>query len=889
MNIFRRVAVKSLLKNRTRTIVTIIGVILSVAMFTAVTSAISTLYTHFARVESYERGSYYLEFLGTSHDALTEMQTDSDTKALASGEYLGYGRPENQELREDRFVYVLSVSGNFSEMLPVHLTSGRMPENEHELLLPDHFPRTPQVGQTLTLSLGDRVSDGMLLFQRNPYTADEAFQTRETRDYTIVGTYERPDFEPSDGPGYTALTVGEGTDSGCYDVYVQLKSSKTETLDAYAQRYKDRTHGVDYNWSYLRAMGNMRYDNYDTAVIQFAAILFGLIMIGSISLIYSAFSISVSERTKQFGLLSSIGATKKQLRKTVIYEAYAVSLIGIPLGLLAGCGGMWVTFTLLGDRLSTMFGRAKLPVRFSVSLPALAVAALVGLLTVRISAMIPARRAMRISAIEAIRQSRDVKDTPHGGSGKLAYKLFGLPGMLSKKYFTRSRKKYRATIISLAMSVLLFVSASTYGAYLTNAATDVTAVNSYDYACSVSGMSVADAQTAAQRLSEGAGIERAWCSVSDSVSGLVAQSDFAEAYRQFLIEENMQLGMDKSIAELQEILFSPNLNYLDDAAYAAVCAAAGISPEQGGAVFCNHALRVSYAGGNCRMTYDGPILRPGLTEIPVATAQTRDGYVSVVNNFWQDENGTWVGEYVLYEQDKYWDTHSIDGAPVSVTLPLQPQTYAIAAELTQSEYASDNWPQIFLPLSALEDDTAEVTFFVAASDYEQAVETIQSVLRSVNIPLREDDIYDAHANERSARDILTVIRVFSFGFITLISLICVANVFNTISTNVALRRRDFAMLRSVGMTQGGIYRMMVYECLLYGVRALLLGLPLSAGVAYLISQAAGNLSTGGFWMPWQAIVIAVVSVFLVVFASMLYAVSKLRRDNPVETLKEENV
>ena len=136
---------------------------------------------------------------------------------------------------------------------------------------------------------------------------------------------------------------------------------------------------------------------------------------------------------------------------------------------------------------------------------------------------------------------------------------------------------------------------------------------------------------------------------------------------------------------------------------------------------------------------------------------------------------------------------------------------------------------------------------------------------------------------------LTVINVFSYGFITLISLICVANVFNTISTNVAVRRRDFAMLRSVGMTQGGIYRMMGYECLLYGVRALLIGLPLSAGVAWLISRAAREIGSGGFRMPWGSVAVAVICVFLVVFVSMLYAVSKIRRDNPVETLKEENI
>ena len=192
-------------------------------------------------------------------------------------------------------------------------------------------------------------------------------------------------------------------------------------------------------------------------------------------------------------------------------------------------------------------------------------------------------------------------------------------------------------------------------------------------------------------------------------------------------------------------------------------------------------------------------------------------------------------------------------------------------------------------MKAEDEKASEIDLFVIASDPDRARQSMSAALSAACPGFREEDLLDVRAGERQTRDMLTVINVFSYGFITLISLICVANVFNTISTNVAVRRRDFAMLRSVGMTQGGIYRMMGYECLLYGVRALLIGLPLSAGVAWLISCAAREIGSGGFRMPWGSVAVAVICVFLVVFVSMLYAVSKIRRDNPVETLKEENI
>ena len=115
-----------------------------------------------------------------------------------------------------------------------------------------------------------------------------------------------------------------------------------------------------------------------------------------------------------------------------------------------------------------------------------------------------------------------------------------------------------------------------------------------------------------------------------------------------------------------------------------------------------------------------------------------------------------------------------------------------------------------------------------------------------------------------------------------------ANVFNTISTNVALRRREFAMLRSVGMTRGGMNRMMNYECLLYGFRALAFGLPLSALMTLFIYDTVGSSVSSTFQIPWSAVAVAVCSIFVVVFATMLYAMGRIKRENPIDALKNEN-
>lgn len=319
MNVFHRVAQRSMRANRMRTIVTIIGVILSAAMFTAVTTFATTLLTHLQRVTAYLDGAYYLGVHNVDADTLASMRADSDIEAFSTAEVLGYAEVTVNNSNKP-YLYVEAIDAGFSDRMPVHLVEGRMPENGTELLIPDHLQAysdagTYLVGDTLTLELGDRYSGGWRLWQNNgfqpegdesadPGLTDEPEQpeqllARETRTYTIVGVYQRPNFEDYSAPGFSALTVQENEpQTGLYDVYLLLRDAKQETLDRVMARYSDAAEGgISMNWDYLRTQGNFRYDNYSRFLLMFVIIFVLLIMLGSVSLIYSAFSISVSERT----------------------------------------------------------------------------------------------------------------------------------------------------------------------------------------------------------------------------------------------------------------------------------------------------------------------------------------------------------------------------------------------------------------------------------------------------------------------------------------------------------------------------------------------------------------------------------------------------------------
>ena len=908
MNVFNKVTLESLKKNRTRTIVTIIGIMLSAAMICASTTLVSSMQNFVLRCAIHIDGDWYGAVYDAAYKDYEDIRDSDRVSSTAYAQVLGYAKIDSANERKP-YLYVLggdAASGYF-ETMPVHLLLGTLPKDSTEIILPEHLTSNGKVnytlGDTVTLDVGDRTLDGKRLGQDTPvYAYDsethtevmsgERLENTEPRTYTVVGIYERPTFEDYSAPGYTALTTADPKSADQSSIHCYFKLHKPAGVYdfmkemGYTQEYR-----YAYNTKVLLYSGTAPFDSFLTAFYSLAAIIIALIVFGSVSLIYNAFSISVSERTRQFGLLSSVGATRKQLRRMVLFEALAVSIVGIPLGILVGIGGIGITLLLIGDKFFSIV-RVDIPMRLCVSWQAVVIAAVIALVTVLISAWIPSKRATRVSAVEAIRQSMDIKVSGRPvRTSKLAYKLFGLPGVLAGKHYKRNRKKYRTTVVSLFMSIVLFVSAAAFTDYMMESAEGGLASDQFDliYAAESDASSTMTPDALLELLFSEQNVTGGTYTKKQFLQGDISReyvtAMFADRFSNFGTESEDAAPKELSISGYLYFVADAEFNRLlekydlKEADYYDRDKPLGIALDRN----IEFDRRLEKYVTLDTLQGDGCMIE-GLYYVEI------DGYYRKDSRI--DENGNKV---VLYQNR--------DNESDIIELPYGESfaKYTLRSEKTIEEapfFVSRSTPvaiNMIYPYSMLESVVPEAAlnqfrnteYFLTSSNHTASFEKLATMLTENSLSSRQ--LFDYAANAETNRNVVTIIRVFAYGFIVLISLIAAANVFNTISTNISLRCREFAMLKSVGMTQKGFRRMMNYECLLYGSKALLLGLPVSCGITYLIYRAVTTAYETSFHLPWAAIGIAVLSVFLVVFATMMYAMRKVKKDNPIDALKSENL
>lgn len=898
MNVFNKVTLQSLKKNKTRTIVTIIGIILSAAMICAVTTFASSIYNYAYENAVYVDGNWHGSAEDVDLKTYELIKNESKIEDYVYAQQLGYAKVDGCTNENKPYLFVLGASDGFNEMMPVHITSGKYPTSATEILIPEHLYVNGgvelKIGDTIELALGKRMLDGYSMGQNNPfYVYDENNETvpsgeelvvEDTRSYTIVGFYERPSFENYTAPGYTAITIADKDAGEQYSYNVWFKMNKIKEVYSFIEdnQLPGRT-----NSSVLRYSGVSRYEGFNSMIISLAVIVIALIMFGSIALIYNAFSISVAERTKQFGLLSSVGATKKQLRRMVITEALMVSVVGIPLGILAGVGGIGVTLIFVGNKFQALVGY-PIPLKLSVSTVSLVIAVAIALLTVLISAIVPSKRATKVSAIEAIRQSKDINaKIKKVRTSKLIYKIFGLPGMLANKYYKRSRKKYRATVLSLFMSVVLFVSAAAFTNALTESVSD--SFGSVGYDILIYGYEnefiKATTDDLLNELKNDKGVNQV--AYTQGSSFFVALP-FDEVSKDFL--DYYTKAEHLAVSQVKDVGVYTNFKFVDDEAYRELLRTYKLNEEE---YFNPNAPKAVAVDG--RVIFDSVLGK--YTNYNVLKSEDADITITIQREF----EGYYLDREIVDEDGNFlYVFENMKNPGDSMTLTKEEAYEEKSAEIGKIIYDAPFYLDVnsrlalIYPMS-LRDSvlSAEILLDSGYNYYittDTHVETMSAVDETLSdLGLAKLRVHDIAAQEEENRNIVTIIQVFAYGFIVLISLIAAANVFNTISTNIALRRREFAMLKSVGMTAKGFNRMMNFECILYGTRALLFGLPVSVGISYLIHLAVSEGYQKDFTLPWVALGIAVLSVFLVVFVTMMYSMSKIKKDNPIDALKNENL
>lgn len=849
MSILNRLTIKNLRLNKKRTIVTIIGIILSTALMVGIGLLFSSFQDLMIRDTIGYNGKYEANYGDVDLNKLNNIKDKDFTYFYEKP--IGFSKIESSNEYKP-YMYITSVNKEYFDELK--LIEGSFPKNENEAVISNHVITNGglnyKVGDIVTFKYGKRNIEGNGTLANSEFVDGEFLTNEGTHTYKIVGIVERSNFENYSACGYTAFTLDVNNDKGSVNLYVMFNKNKKiiKQSEELAKRL-NYDNDINYNSTLLALYGESTYGNVMTTMVSMMMIMLALVSIGCIIVIYNSFAISVMERKKEFGLLSSIGATKRQLSHTVFFEAVFVGVIGIILGILGAYIGIGcvvlVINNLIGDMLEYKLYLVTNPL--FIIIPVIFMIIVIGA-----SAFIPSRRASKVSPIEAIRQNDDIKiNKKKIRTSKLVNKLFGIEGEIALKNIKRNKKKYRVTIVSLFISIVLFISFSSYMNYTLNTASSVMGEVPYDYQISYFGDDPNNDKEALDKINEIVKSSDVKEYVSYSVSNLsiIGNYTYSDEYLDFYKSAYGENGI-KALNNLKYQYIS--IYILDDNSYNKYKKLIGIDNDS--VILLNKFKGVSY-GNNKRVNYNIPVINNGNINIKIC-------------NFDNDEDVD-TTKYCNKNIDNIFVTNK------SFDL-IEEFSYMDDFKLIVNKKLYDS----------ISDSSTHYTQFNIISDNTNNIDKLTKELDKYS-NVNYTNIKEAM---KQANNLILVVKILMYGFISLVTLIGVTSVFNTISTSMALRKREFAVLRSIGLTNRGFNKILFFESLFFGMKSLIFAIPVSIGITVLIHYALADMvSISTIIIPWKYIIISIVSVFVIVLLTMMYSTSKIKKHNIIEQIREENI
>ena len=855
MKILNNLTIKHLKANKKRTIVTIIGIILSTALMVGIGLLFSTVRDNSVKMIIENNGDHHavIEVEKNKLDFISKNDSVSKYKYKSS---LGYSLYEGITNEYKPYINVLTASKEYLEDLK--LIEGRLPNNENEIIISEHLETNGEVklnvGDKIKLNIGDRISKEGILLGDSPYafeyTCDEndvctenvdektesLINTKE-KEYTIVGIIKRDILEDYSNPGYSAFTVSEPSEM--LMVYVNYKNVKdtykNSQIIAQNLGYKpvndlNYYHEVNYNDNLLAFSGVSNYSNMIDSMAWVIIIILSLVSIACIIVIYNSFAISVMERKKQFGLFSSIGATQKQLRHTVFFEAFIVGIIGIPLGVASAYLGIGIVLMIVNKLLPNIF---DFPLALATYPLFIIIPIIFMIITILVSAFLPARSASKVSPIEAIRLNDDIKIKSKKLKTSRIIKLFGVEGEIAYKNMKRNKKKYRITIISLFISIVLFISFSSLLKYGLTSAYDFTELPKYEYAASFSSDKKESIDSIINQVLKIDGIKK--YSVYNQTNFLTDNNDY----------------FNKEVLDMENTTndrISVNVLSLDNKSYEEYKKQIGLSTDQ--PILLNTYSYIEYTNNSRKQITVTPYNK--ISSLEIKTYDEK-------NNF---------------KLDNIYSTNIL---PFGIE-----ETYLGTMTIIVNE---ETYNKLKI------DDNYSSSMYLLADNYDEFDKLLDSESKE-NILTDDVNVYTINIKKelQLLSNIVFVIKLLLYGFISLVTLIGVTSVINTINTSIALRKKEFAVLRSIGLTPRGFNKMMLFECLFFGLKSLLYGLPVSFIVIYLFHLSFnGIVSFDSMLIPYGSILMAIFGVFIIVLISMWYATIRIKKDNILDAIREENI
>lgn len=936
MNLMKTLTLKNLKLNRKRTIVTIVGIILATALLSALVTLVSSFQYSMIEYQKQKDGDFHVKFSGVKMSELSEFKNNRNIESTFETMGMGFAKLNGCKNEDKPYAYVMATDEAGFEKGCFNLIEGRMAKNEDEIVIPRHLKTNGRidikVGDEITLDIGKRYDSNTesVISENCAYEHEaETLTDTVTKRYKVVGIMERPGYGMEDysAAGYTFVTYSDelaAIDNGTknevnepettltvYSRYTQkaLRNKDAVTADIIGvdEKLFEKSNNSSVEMSaeesdrFLKEMENAKYDIYMNgflisyecvfpidgsfkALFTVAAVVALIIILTSVYCIKNSFNISITEKIRQYGMLASVGATRRQIKSSVKTEAAMLGVVGIPVGTMSG---ILASFILVKVVNALSAGWLNFALSFHTSLPALILAVILSIATIYFSATGSARRAAKVTPLEAIRNTKEIKiKSSKLKTPAIIGRIWGIGGVISYKNIKRNNKKYRTTVTSIVICSVTFIVIS----YFMSMAFSVVGMSyaSADYNIGINMSCKKDINIDIEKLSKlVSGIE----GVDDCLVG--AGYDFDVRKPKYTKEygEYCRQVYDNSEDVSQMFL----ITVLDDKSYDKYASDAGIKNAAAGAILVNKGTFDVYNENSLKYVKKemelykykaGDTIECGYNVYDDASSD--DNAVESDTESSTEDNSGYVDEETINNGVR--KTLDVTIAGVTDKVPIGYSSYSYATLLFMNKKGFESlWADG--KSNELKQRYVSYSAYVVAENADEYQDTFEKETEG-NPEYSQISFYVSNMDKqmRDEKSLFTLLGVFAYGLIVVIALIGITNIINTLSTGMELRSREFATLRSIGMTDKQFAGMVRLESVFISVKALVIGVPLGILISYLLCVIMNRMDGAIIYEPpYKAIILCIVVVIMLIYAIMKLSMTKLRHNNIVETIKNENL
>ena len=936
MNLMKTLTLKNLKLNRKRTIVTIVGIILATALLSALVTLVSSFQYSMIEYQKQKDGDFHVKFSNVKMSELSEFKNNRNIESTFETMGMGFAKLNGCKNEDKPYAYVMATDEAGFERGCFNLIEGRMAKNEDEIVIPRHLKTNGRidikVGDEITLDIGKRYDSNTesVISENCAYENEtETLTDTVTKHYKVVGIMERPGYGMEDysAAGYTFVTysdelaaIDNGTKSEeseadntltVYSRYTQkaLRNKDAVTADIIGvdEKLFEKANNSSVEMSseesdrFLKEMENAKYDIYMNgylisyecvfpidgsfkALFTVAAVVALIIILTSVYCIKNSFNISITEKIRQYGMLASVGATRRQIKSSVKTEAAMLGVVGIPVGTMSGILASLILVKVV-NALSA--GWLNVALSFHTSLPALILAVILSIATIYFSATGSARRAAKVTPLEAIRNTKEIKiKSSKLKTPAIIGRIWGIGGVISYKNIKRNNKKYRTTVTSIVICSVTFIVIS----YFMSMAFSMVGMSyaSADYNIGINMSYKKDIHIDIEKLSKlVSGIE----GVDDYLVG--AGYDFDVDKPEYTKEygEYCRQVYDNSEDVSQMFL----ITVLDDKSYDKYASDAGIKNAAAGAILVNKGTFDVYNENSSKYVKKemelykykaGDTIECGYNVYDDASSD--DNAVESDTESGTEDNSGYVDEETINNGVR--KTLDVTIAGVTDKVPIGYKSYSYATLLFMNQKGFESlWADG--KSNELKQRYVSYSAYVVAENADEYQDTFEK--ETEGNPEYSQISFSVSNLDKQMRDeksLFTLLGVFAYGLIVVIALIGITNIINTLSTGMELRSREFATLRSIGMTDKQFVGMVRLESVFISVKALVIGVPLGILISYLLCVMMNRMDDAIIYEPpYKAIILCILVVIMLIYAIMKLSMTKLRHNNIIETIKNENL